>query len=272
MKMRYNKVIAFIGIFLLGAFAVEVVFAQGSSEVSIKSIIAEIKKAKSESERLKALQKLHEQKPASAEDVQALLGALRDKIVDFNTTEILWKNDNPQLALFVPILIRALDDADLDVQGAAALALGKMKAKEAVPVLIKKFQFLPRIDEKTPLKDRKDAEKYGRLGMFIATALGLIGDPRAVPALIELREFYYLEFGETPLAWIGAPVLPALLKVAKDKKDPRREHIYIIISKIKDPAAIPSLKEVANDPAVDPDLRKSAFMALKRMNVPSENF
>ncbi len=263
--MRYNKVIAFVGVFLLGAFAVEVVFAQGSSEVSIKSTIAEVKNAKNESGRLKAIQKLQEQKPASAEDVQALLGALRDKVIDFNTTEILWKNDNPQLAPFVPILIGALEDADLDVQGAAALTLGKMRAKEAVPGLIKRFESIPRIDERSPVEERKNAETYGRLGVFIATALGLIGDPRAIPALIERREFYYLEFGETPIAWIGAPALPALLKVAKDKKDSRREHIFSIISNIKDPAAIPALKEVSVDDNADRELKRSVDAALKWM-------
>jgi len=242
------------------------VFAQESAGTSIKSAIEEIKGAKNQAERLNGLQKLHRLKPHTAEDVQALLGALREKVIDFNTTEILWKNDSPQLAPFLPLFIRALDDPDLDVQGAAALTLGKMKAKEAVPSLIKRFEMIPRIDEKSPPDQRKEAERYGRLGMFIATALGLIGDPRAVPALLERREFYYLEFGETPIAWIGAPVLPALLKVAKDKNDPRREHIYFIISKIKDPAAIPSLKEVTNDPAADPDLKKSALTALRRMN------
>jgi HEAT repeat protein len=260
-------IVVFIG-FMVGGLLRVPVFADESSGTGIKSAIEEIKNAKSESQRLKALQKLHGQKPASAEDVQALLGALRDKVMDFNTTEILWGNDNPQLAPFLPILIRALDDADLDVQGAAALTLGKMKAREAVPNLIKRFESIPLIDDRSPLDERKKAETYGRLGMFLATSLGMIGDPAAVPALIARREFYYLEFGETPLAWIGAPALPALLKVAKDKKDPRREHIYFIISKIKDPAAIPFLKEVANDSAADPDLKKSALTALANMGNP----
>ncbi len=264
-------IVVFVG-FMMGGLLRLPVFADGSGGASIKSAIEEIKNAKSESERLKALQKLHEQKPASAEDVQALLGALRDKTIDFNMTKILWKNDNPQLAPFVPILIQALDDPDLDVQGAVALTLGKMKAREAVPSLIKRFESIPLIDERSPIEERKKAERYGRLGMLLATSLGMIGDPAAVPALIARREFYYLEFGETPLAWIGAPALPALLKVAQDKKDPRREHVCFIISNIKDPAAIPSLRKVLKDPDAAPDLKNSALTALKRMNVPTENF
>ena len=262
--MRYiGMSLVFVGFMLRGFVPVS---AGDTTGTSIASTIEEIRNTKSPLERSKAVQKLYEQKPRTAEDVQALLGALREKVIDFNTTEILWKNDNPELIPFIPLFIQALDDTDLDVQGAAALTLGKLKSKDAVPSLIKKFESLPRIDERSPVEERKKAETYGRLGMFIATALGLIGDPRAVPALLERREFYYLEFGETPIAWIGAPALPALLKIAKDKNDTRREHIYFIISKIKDPAAIPSLKEVSNDPAADPDLKKSALTALKRMN------
>jgi HEAT repeat protein len=250
---------------LMGPFMVPV-SAEASSGKNIASIMQEIKNAQGPLERSKALERLSQQRPRSAEDVQAVLGALRDKIIDFNATEILWKSDDPQLMPFVPLFIQALDDPDLDVQGAAALTLGRIKAKEAVPGLIRKFESIPRIDEKSPASLRKEAEHYGRLGRFLATALGLIGDPRAVPALLERREFYYLEFGETPIAWIGAPALPALLKVAKDKNDPRREHVLFIISRIKDPVAVPALKDVLKDPASDPGLIRSVNAALNRMN------
>lgn len=261
--------IAFVAAVPLSA---PILAAEESPVLSLMSTIAEIKNSKSESERLKALQKLHGTKPASEQDVQALLGALREKVIDFKTADILWNRDNPQLIPFVSLFIQALDDPDLDVQGAAALTLGKMKAREAVPNLIKRLESIPRIDEKSPAKDRREAEKYGRLGMFIAMALGQIGDPRAVPALLERREFYYVEFGGTPIAWIGAPALPELLKIAKNQKDPRKEHVCFIISNIKDPAAIPSLRKVLKDPDAAPDLKNSAITALKRMNVSSENF
>ncbi len=271
-NVRYiGMSLAFVG-FLLGGFVFGLVSAEESSRTSIKSVIEEIKNTKNASEHSKALQKLHGQKPASADDVQALLCALREKVIDFKTAEILWNSGNPRLVPFIPLFIQALDDPDLDVQGAAALTLGRLKAKEAVPILIKKFESLPRIDERSPIEERKKAETYGRLGMFIATALGLIGDPRAVPALLERREFYYLEFGETPIAWIGAPALPALLKVARDQKDPRKGHVCFIISNIKDPAAIPSLQEVLKEPGAAPDLKNSALTALKRMNVPHGEF
>jgi len=265
--MRYSvMIVVFVG-FMAGGLLCVPLFADESSGSSIKSTIEEIKNAKSEADRLRALQKLYAQKPITAVDVQALLGGLRDKAIDFKTTEILWKNDNPELKLFIPLLIQALDDPDLDVESAAALALGKMKAKEAVPVLIKKFQSLPRIDGKSPVKERREAEKYGRLGMFLATALGLIGDPSAVPALIARPEFYFLE-GESPLALIGAPAVPALLAVAKDTKDPRREKVCSIINSIKDPAAVPFLKTILKDRDADSSLKTSALVALAKMGTP----
>jgi HEAT repeat protein len=84
--------------------------------------------------------------------------------------------------------------------------------------------------------------------------------------MLERKEFYFLEFGEAPIAWIGAPALPALLTIAKEKKDPRREHVIFIISRIKDPVAIPALKDALKDPAADPELMRSVNTALNRMS------
>ncbi|HWR73519.1 MAG TPA: HEAT repeat domain-containing protein [Nitrospirota bacterium] len=173
--------------------------------------------------------------------------------------------DPPKTEKEIKALIKLLDDDNVDVQVSAALDLGKAKAGRAVSALIRKFEKLP---ELSPGMGRDTAEEAARLGAAFAQALGMIGDPRAVPPLLERREFYFLHGGEAPLAWIGAPALPALLRVANDKKDRRHSETCSIISSIKDPAAVPALMSALQDTANDSCVRVSALSALGKMKTP----
>ena len=77
---------------------------------------------------------------------------------------------------------------------------GEDKRKKAVPKIIKN------------LKHKDDKVKA-----IAAMMLGEIGDERAIDPLLENFELMVLEFGQSPLAKIGAPALPKLIKVAKEK-------------------------------------------------------
>ena len=173
--------------------------------------------------------------------------------------------DPPKTEKEIKALIKILDDENVDVRISAALDLGKAKARKAVPALIRKFEKLP---ELSPGLSRDTAEKAARLGSAFALAFGMIGDPRAVPSLLERREFYFLHGGEAPLAWIGAPALPALLRVANDTKDRRHSEVCSIISGIKDQAAVPALTSALKDTANDTCVRVSALSALGKMMTP----
>jgi HEAT repeat protein len=240
--------------------------AQEALQGSVKSALEAVQGAQTEDDRAIAVQKLKAHKPATAADVHALMDAVRQKSISAPIpAEVLMNADDPQL---VPVFMQALDDPDIDVQAASVRTLGKMKAREAAPLLIKKFKSLPPELMPSANANKVELKQTAQLGQYLAWALGRMGDPSAVPVLIARPEFYFHEFGESPLAMIGAPAVPALLTVAKDKKDPRREKVCSIISSIKDPAAVPALTAALKDQEADSRLKISAFVALAKMGAP----
>jgi HEAT repeat protein len=75
----------------------------------------------------------------------------------------------------IPALIQALRSDDYGIRSSAAKALGKRKAREAVEVLI----------ETLNLRDQEDTLHYAYLAHSAATALGSIGDERAILPLLK---------------------------------------------------------------------------------------
>ena len=264
-KLHYIGTFVVSVIIILQAGLVGPAFAQELLQGSVKSALAGVQNAQTEAARAMAVQKLKALKPAIAEDVHALLDALRHKSISPPIlAEVLMNAEDPQLA---PIYLQALNDPDMDVQMASVRTLGKMKSREAAKSLIAKFKSLPPDLYPSANMSREVLKQTAQLGSYLAWALGRIGDPGAVPYLIARPEFYFLE-GATPLAEIGALAVPALLRAAKDKKNPHSDKVRTIISSIKDPAAVPALFAVLKDGDVDAPLKTSAFIALAKMGTP----
>jgi HEAT repeat protein len=263
-KEKIMKVIK--ALTLLAFFAV---LTQGQAAIaasgSAKALIGEIAGASTDSDRLKSLEKLHGYAPVDKQDVADLLNAIRDKSISAQTvSKTLMNTSNRDL---IPVFASALNDSDIEVQIASARVLGKMKAAEALPDLIGKFKQLPASFVPSGNEDRSALASKARLGRHLAEAMGVIGDASAVPVLIERPEFYFLEFGEAPLAMIGAPALPTLLKVGNSRDDQRKEKVCVIIGAIKDQSAVPTLKAALSDANADIMVRTSSFIALSKMGV-----
>jgi hypothetical protein len=108
-----------------------------------------------------------------------------------------WANRRPQA---VPALIQALGDSEWDVRRAAAEALGKLGDPQAVPALIQALgdsglgMFAVRqrrrwANSATPKPCPRSSKHWGIARSDVrraaAEALGKLGDPQAVPALIQ---------------------------------------------------------------------------------------
>lgn len=111
----------------------------------------------------------------------------------------------------IPTLIEALDFREEDYHNAsvAAMALAKMKAVEAVPALIKVLK------KSLPIKSRANKAKVAAI-----EALRLLGDKKAVPALIavaegrpERQDFFLNKKAMTALGDLGDPeAIPVLIR------------------------------------------------------------
>ena len=110
----------------------------------------------------------------------------------------------------VAALAKALDDADDKVRVQAAISLGWMPAKDAVPALIVKA----RQNGDWPLKRRA------------LQALGQIGDDRAIPVLMDALDSidrYTVENAMLSLGYLKAKeAVPKLIEIASDDSKPVR--------------------------------------------------
>ena len=152
----------------------------------------------------------------------------------------------------VSALVKALDDSADKVRVQAAISLGWMQAKDAVPALIAKA----RQNDDGPLKRRA------------VQALGQIGDDRAVPAVLEALDSvdrYTFENAILSLGYLKAKeAVPRLIAIASDESEPlfladkkslrdvdqnmpvvnRRASAVLALGYIGDAAAVPALEEI----------------------------
>ena len=115
----------------------------------------------------------------------------------------------------VAALAKALDDADDKVRVQAAISLGWMPAKDAVPALLSKLA---------------DANCGERLRRRIAQALGQIGDVRAIPSLLPLLSSHDRWLRENAILSLGylkaKEAVPTLVKYANGEDIPEHDGKY----------------------------------------------
>jgi HEAT repeat protein len=155
----------------------------------------------------------------------------------------------------VDYLIKALEDRNEGVRERAAVALGEIGDKGAVPELIERFK-----DENEDMDVRVSAAK----------ALGKIKDEGAVPELIKGLKNEKLEIRKIAaevLMEIGEPAVPYLIKVLKNKDENWyvRRVAAVALGEIGDKGAVPELMERFKDENEDMDVRVSAAKALGKI-------
>ena len=193
--------------------------------------------------------------------LNVLIGELKgskDKEEKSEYLELL-RETTPKTAKEIQLLIDLLDDEDVENKCVAMEVLGKIREKKAVPKIIKNLK-----------------HKDNKVKAIAAMMLGEIGDERAIEPLLENPDLMILEFGQSPLAKIGAPALPKLIKLAKEKsllgllpkqqgKNRRSKNAAYAIGKMRDRNAIPTLMTLLHEE--DNDLRLAAVQALAAMDV-----
>jgi HEAT repeat protein len=139
----------------------------------------------------------------------------------------------------VPRLLQQAQSPDAKVRSAAWVALGKAKAREAVPLL------LPHL---------ADADE--KVATDAAYTLGNIGDPRAIDPLFAILQRKHTKEGEdlqkaagSALGSLGA--VDRLLAAIDDKNDFVRTYAAIGLGEAKDARAIPALVRHLGDETGD---------------------
>jgi HEAT repeat protein len=121
-------------------------------------------------------------------------------------------------------------------------------------------------DKKVPIED---PIKHGDIRLSGASlALGNIGDPRAVPALIEAlkdEDEYVRSYAASALGKIGKPAVPALIEALKHEDKTVRWSAAFSLDKIGEPA-VPVLIEALKHG--DKFIRGYAAWILGRMGTP----
>ncbi len=196
----------------------------------------------------------------------------------------------------IPALIRALGDPFDAVRMSACVALGDLKAVEAVPSLIDivsgksppgrhlslfvpeevgevqwmAAQALGRIGDKRALDPLMEvlATAGGDLGLYVAQALGELNDRRAVPGLIaksKRREEPELRGIAEALGRIGdLQAVPALLELLQTGKEDVRYASAVALGLIGDSRAVEALRKVRErDPQAF--VREAAAATLQRL-------
>jgi HEAT repeat protein len=148
----------------------------------------------------------------------------------------------------VPALLDLLHDTDPPVRHAAAWALGRIRDRRSARALIRAAEWTTPYahapGDSSAVKVLLDAMRVGSRPTRVAVmvALGSLGDPRAIPDLLEQLSGEYL-LGRLAAIWA--------------------------LHQIGDRAAIPHLADALDDP--DPLLRDCASAALEAIQARPEN-
>lgn len=201
------------------------------------------------------------QRGRSAKPIKELIADLKSSTDTVKKKENLrlLRQSEPQTAEERDQIIALISADDSDVKCAAMDIMGRAKEKKAVKKMM------------ANLKD-----KDSKVKITAATRLGEIGDKRALDAMMEDSELMVLEFGQCPVAKMGAAALPKLTDLAarrsvlkllpkQEKKNRRSRKAAVCISQIRDEKATPELMRMLTDK--DDAIRLAAVGALAGMNV-----
>jgi HEAT repeat protein len=159
----------------------------------------------------------------------------------------------PKAKPAVPALVQALEDGSAGVRKQAALSLSYIRAKEAVPALVK-----------TSAKDSDSAVREAA-----STSLERIGPATVseVPALIVLLKESDLDTSLAAtgaLVKVGEPAVPSLVELLKDSVADVRIAAIETLAEIGSDTAKEALQKAATEDP-DRDVREAAEEALNRM-------
>ncbi len=228
-------------------------------------------------------------KTGNTRAIHVLIYALKDKKIRVrrNAVKALGciseKNpNNPVIAwVVVPALIKMLKDKSRGVRSDAAEELAKIGNPKAIPALIRTwmdnkdtslslgaFVIIAKKNPGNPeiakavtiligvLKESRDVERA-------VETLGEIGDPRAIPALINVLSSEYRSAQNKAvdaLVKIGNPAIPALTKALKDRRWRVRRNALSALGYIRSAEAVLGL--IGALKSNDPYLRKHALRIL----------
>jgi HEAT repeat protein len=199
--------------------------------------------------------------------VPVLIEALRDREVEVR--RLAWNALARFGAPVVPALLEAVESKDWWVREGACRALGAIGDPIAVPALVRALNDdyhwvrqaardalvrigAPAVPALIQLLDEweKHAEFVRRLACH---ALALIGDLRAVPALIQTLHNLSSDArtpAKTALIKLGAPVVPALIEALQQEDWLFRVEVCRVLGAIRDPSAVPALIQALRDPDI----------------------
>lgn len=180
--------------------------------------------------------------------------------------------------------IKALKDDDWEVREGAAEALGMIgpDAREAVPALIKTFdaikhgdydpdvvaatKALGKIGGQPAIATLIRALNYYDVRDEAAEGLGNIGEPKAVPGLLNIAKTdkgFARYTAVEALTKIGKPAIPALIEVLRVGDWDLRGRTAEALGEIGDNTAVPALNEALKDK--DKNVRQAAAKALEKL-------
>jgi HEAT repeat protein len=192
----------------------------------------------------------------------------------------------------VSILIEALSDRNAKVREVVAMALGKIRDPQAAPALeraLRNEQLAPENEEGDDTDARAGAalaigaigdasafepltamlaealETDWTLSWYIIDALGMLGDTRAVPLLVDALEhpdFDVQKSAMHALVSFGQVAVAPLVDIALDKDSRGRTLAVRALGAIGAPRAAPALARVIKDHGNHPFLRAGAALAL----------
>ena len=199
-----------------------------------------------------------------------------------------------------PHLLQALEDPDGYVRNGAAIALGKIGNKDATQPLIRALQWHDarvyeddedheaRISAATALGNLRndvacqaliaelgETRADSTLASYIAEALGEIGDPKAVPAIVRaigVGDFELQKIASSALAQLGTDGIEALLRMAANGDQPGRPYIIRALGANAIKSATSLLLQILKDSSEDKYVRCQAAWAVGKIGGSPEIF
>ncbi len=170
------------------------------------------------------------------------------------------------------ILIKILQDLDQTgyVRASAAKQLGVSKDERALPALIKALQ--EKSSEPAPPVNPSDffarrAALGGNVPIAAARALGRLGDPKAIPALLSVaqtpQDELRINVFEALAELRAVEAVPAARKALSDANHRVRRWAGVLLKEVGSREALPDLRRALSDP--DPGVRLQAAQAIEKM-------